>query len=36
MEFHDFPTVYGMLKRNGLVEDSPNRFSMFTKANTSG
>jgi hypothetical protein len=26
LEFHDFPTVYGMLKRNGLVEDSPNRF----------
>jgi len=26
MDFHDFPTIYGTLKRNGLVEESPNRF----------
>jgi len=26
MDFYDFPTVYGVLKRNGLVEESPNRF----------
>jgi hypothetical protein len=26
MEFHEFPTVYSVLKRNGLTDESPDRF----------
>ena len=26
MEFHDFPTIYGVLKHNGLTDDPPDRF----------
>jgi hypothetical protein len=26
MEFHEFPTVYSVLKQNGLTDESPDRF----------